>query len=210
MSDRRRRFEAQALPHLDAAYNLARRLARPPLDADDIVQEAMVRAFRAFETFRGDNIKPWLLSIVRNCHLTAVGHKRHGLDVESIDFAGGPKVQQALTANTIALTGLLLLTPFTALLSDRVGRKPMVLGSALAYALLSYPLFLLLQSGAFAHAVLAGLDRLDVAGGRSVAIGEPVGVMPVTTTCSPTLKPVTVVAVRVTVVPDSVAAVMPT
>jgi RNA polymerase sigma-70 factor (ECF subfamily) len=81
MSDRRRRFEAQALPHLDAAYNLARRLARPPLDADDIVQEAMLRAFRAFETFRGADMKPWLLSIVRNCHLTAVGQKRRGRDV---------------------------------------------------------------------------------------------------------------------------------
>jgi RNA polymerase sigma-70 factor (ECF subfamily) len=81
MSERRRRFEALALPHLDAAYNLARRLARPPLDADDIVQEAMLRAFRAFETFRGDNMKPWLLSIVRNCHLTALGRRRPALDV---------------------------------------------------------------------------------------------------------------------------------
>ena len=80
MSDRRRRFEAHALPHLAAAYNLARRLARPPLDADDIVQDAMLRAFRAFETFRGDNMKPWLLSIVRNCHLTAVGQTRHKLE----------------------------------------------------------------------------------------------------------------------------------
>jgi DNA-directed RNA polymerase specialized sigma24 family protein len=58
MSDKRRRFEAQALPHLDAAYNLARWLARPPLDAEDIVQEAMLRAFRAFETLRGDDVKP--------------------------------------------------------------------------------------------------------------------------------------------------------
>ena len=81
MSDRRRRFESLALPHLDAAYNLARRLTRPPLDADDIVQDAMLRAFRGFETFRGDNMKPWLLSIVRNCHLTAVGRTRHTLDV---------------------------------------------------------------------------------------------------------------------------------
>src|ERR1700734_290275 len=71
MIDRRRRFEAQALPHLDAAYNLARWLARPPLDADDIVQDALLRAFRAFDSFRGDNVKPWLLSIVRNCFLTA-------------------------------------------------------------------------------------------------------------------------------------------
>jgi RNA polymerase sigma factor (sigma-70 family) len=81
MSDRRRRFEAQALPHLDAAYNLARSLARPPVDADDVLQDAMLRAFRAFETFRGDNMKPWLLSIVRNCLLTAVGQTRHRLSV---------------------------------------------------------------------------------------------------------------------------------
>jgi RNA polymerase sigma-70 factor (ECF subfamily) len=80
MNDRRRRFEAQALPHLDAAFNLARRLARPPLEADDIVQDAMLRAFRAFDTFRGDNIKPWLLAIVRNCHLSAAGRRRHALE----------------------------------------------------------------------------------------------------------------------------------
>jgi RNA polymerase sigma factor (sigma-70 family) len=76
MTDRRRRFEAQALPHLDAAYNLARWLARPPLDADDIVQDAMLRAFRGFDSFRGDNVKPWLLSIVRNCFLTAADQAR--------------------------------------------------------------------------------------------------------------------------------------
>src|ERR1700720_296155 len=71
MTDRRRRFEAQALPHLDAAYNLARWLARPPLDADDIVQDAMLRAFKSFDSFRGDNVKPWLISIVRNCFIDA-------------------------------------------------------------------------------------------------------------------------------------------
>jgi RNA polymerase sigma factor (sigma-70 family) len=80
MNDRRRRFEAQALPHLDAVYNLARWLARPPVDADDIVQDAMLRAFRGFDSLRGDDVKPWLMSIVRNCFLTAVGKskdKRH-------------------------------------------------------------------------------------------------------------------------------------
>src|SRR5271170_3168312 len=81
MSDRRRRFEAQALPHLDAAYNLARWLARPPLDADDIVQDAMLRAFRAFDTVRGEDVKPWLMSIVRNCFLTAAGRTKHKRDV---------------------------------------------------------------------------------------------------------------------------------
>jgi RNA polymerase sigma factor (sigma-70 family) len=72
MNDRRRRFEAEALPHLDAVYNLAKWLARPPCDADDIVQDAMMRAFVGFDSFRGDNVKPWLLSIVRNCFLDAV------------------------------------------------------------------------------------------------------------------------------------------
>jgi RNA polymerase sigma factor (sigma-70 family) len=76
MNDRRRRFEAQALPHLDAAYNLARWLARPPLEADDIVQEALLHAFKGFDSFRGDNVKPWLLAIVRNCFLTAVRQTR--------------------------------------------------------------------------------------------------------------------------------------
>jgi RNA polymerase sigma-70 factor (ECF subfamily) len=85
MSDRRARFEAQALPHLDAAYNLARWLARPPLDADDIVQNAMLRAFRAFDSFRGDNVKPWLLQIVRNCFLTAAGTVRRTPNVPIVE-----------------------------------------------------------------------------------------------------------------------------
>src|SRR5438105_9138044 len=67
MEDRRRRFEAQALPHLDAAYNLARWLSRSPADAEDVVQDAMLRAFRGFDGFRGGDPKPWLLAIVRNC-----------------------------------------------------------------------------------------------------------------------------------------------
>jgi len=85
MSDRRARFEAQALPHLDAAYNLARWLARPPLDADDIVQDALLRAFRAFDSFRGDNVKPWLLQIVRNCFLTAAGQARRTRNVPFVE-----------------------------------------------------------------------------------------------------------------------------
>jgi RNA polymerase sigma factor (sigma-70 family) len=72
MDERRGRFEAQVLPHLDAAYRFARWLSRSPADADDIVQEAILRAFRAFETLRGSDAKAWLLAIVRNCHSTAL------------------------------------------------------------------------------------------------------------------------------------------
>ena len=66
MTDRQA-FEALALPHLDAAYNLARWLSRSPADAEDIVQEAMLRAFRAFDGVRPETVKPWLMAIVRNC-----------------------------------------------------------------------------------------------------------------------------------------------
>ncbi len=59
-------FERLALPHMAAAYNLAYWLTRSRPDADDIVQDAYVRAFRAFAAFKGDDIRPWLLTIVRN------------------------------------------------------------------------------------------------------------------------------------------------
>jgi len=81
MTDKSRRFEAQALPHLDAAYNLARWLVRPPLDADDIMQDAMLRAYRAFDSRRGEDVKPWLLTIVRNCFLSAVRQAKRKEDV---------------------------------------------------------------------------------------------------------------------------------
>jgi RNA polymerase sigma-70 factor (ECF subfamily) len=64
--DPRRRFELLALPHLDAAYNLARRLTSSAADAEDVVQEAYLRAYRYFDTFRDGNIRVWLLTIVRN------------------------------------------------------------------------------------------------------------------------------------------------
>ena len=76
MDDKRSRFEAQVLPHLDAAHRLARWLNRSPGDADDIVQEAFMRAYRAFETLRGPDARSWLLAIVRNCHLSALAGRR--------------------------------------------------------------------------------------------------------------------------------------
>jgi RNA polymerase sigma-70 factor (ECF subfamily) len=59
-------FEQLMLPHLDAAYNLARWLLRDPHDAEDAVQDACLRAHRAFERFRGTDGRAWLLTIVRN------------------------------------------------------------------------------------------------------------------------------------------------
>lgn len=76
MDEKRRRFESEVLPHLDAAYRFARWLSGAPTDADDIVQEAMLRAFRAFDTLRGSDAKSWLLAIVKNCHATAFRQSR--------------------------------------------------------------------------------------------------------------------------------------
>src|SRR5258708_6468225 len=59
-------FERTVLPHLDAAYNLARWLAGNDHDAQDVAQEASLRAFKFFGSFRGENARAWLLMIVRN------------------------------------------------------------------------------------------------------------------------------------------------
>ncbi|MHB1083806.1 MAG: sigma-70 family RNA polymerase sigma factor [Thiobacillus sp.] len=69
-TDRTQRFEAAVLPHLDAAYNLARWLLHDEQSAQDVVQEAYLRAFRFFDGFRGGDARPWLLSIVRNSCFT--------------------------------------------------------------------------------------------------------------------------------------------
>jgi len=76
--DRSRRFELLALPHLDAAHNLARWLAGNPTDAEDVVQNAYLRAYRYFDTFQGGNFRVWLLTIVRNAFVTWVRENRSG------------------------------------------------------------------------------------------------------------------------------------
>ena len=67
--DQADRFRETVLPHMDAAYNFARYLARDPTAAEDIVQEAFLKAFRGFHTYAGGGVRPWLLAIVRNCFL---------------------------------------------------------------------------------------------------------------------------------------------
>ncbi|TXH05670.1 MAG: sigma-70 family RNA polymerase sigma factor [Nevskiaceae bacterium] len=72
-----REFDRVTTPHLDAAYNLARWLTRDPHDAEDVVQEAYLRAYRFFSGFRGGDGRAWLLAIVRNtCHSWLARHRR--------------------------------------------------------------------------------------------------------------------------------------
>src|SRR5438477_6450423 len=75
-------FEAAMLPHLDAAHNLARWLLRNEQDAQDVVQEAYLRAFRSFGGFHGSNGRAWLLTIVRNTSYTLL-KKNHAVDLST-------------------------------------------------------------------------------------------------------------------------------
>lgn len=76
-------FEKAALPHLSAAYNLARWLVRDDHQAQDMVQEAYIRALKYFSSFHGDNIRPWLLSIVRNtCYTWIKSNKKDDGQIE--------------------------------------------------------------------------------------------------------------------------------
>ena len=74
--DRRAAFEATFLPHLAAAYNLARWLTRDGADAEDVVQESYLRAFRAFGRFRGGDGRAWFLAIVRNTGISWLRRNR--------------------------------------------------------------------------------------------------------------------------------------
>ena len=82
----RQRFESLALPHLDAAFNLARWLTGNSHDAQDVVQDAYLRAMRYFESFRGDRFRPWLLQIVRHTCYTWLRENRPA-EVVSFDTA---------------------------------------------------------------------------------------------------------------------------
>jgi len=94
----RPRFEATVLPHLDAAYNLACWLLHDEQAAQDVVQDACLRAWRFFDSQRGEAVKPWLLSIVRHAcfdYLRARKHEMLPLDEEAAaaypDEAHGPE-----------------------------------------------------------------------------------------------------------------------
>lgn len=78
------RFENTLRPHLEAAYNLARWLMKNDSDAEDAVQDACLRALQAFDNFRGDNFRGWLLRIVRNTCYTQL--KSHTVSNRAISF----------------------------------------------------------------------------------------------------------------------------
>jgi len=90
------RFDAVVLPHLDAAYTLARYLTRNAHDAEDVVQDACLRALKYFDGFRGEpgtSARAWLLTIVRNtAHSWHKQHRADGLAVEFDEREHSPAV----------------------------------------------------------------------------------------------------------------------
>lgn len=91
------RFEAMVLPHLNAAYNLARWMTRNNNDAEDVSQEAVLRAFRFFDTFRGEDGRVWLLTIVRNTYLTWIRRQVPRQNVDEFDERLHTDIETALT-----------------------------------------------------------------------------------------------------------------
>jgi RNA polymerase sigma-70 factor, ECF subfamily len=83
--DKLERFEQAILPHLDAAYNLARWLTRNEDDAQDMVQEASLRAFKFFDGFHGVDARAWLLATVRNTCYTWLEQNRRSRTTASFD-----------------------------------------------------------------------------------------------------------------------------
>jgi RNA polymerase sigma-70 factor (ECF subfamily) len=121
-------YEQKVLPHLDAAYNLARWLAGNDHDAQDVAQEASLRAFKFFGNFRGENARAWLLTIVRNTFYTWLRKNRppvntveisdETLDVEDVSanaeavnpqFADADAVRRALAELPVEFREIVIL-----------------------------------------------------------------------------------------------------
>ena len=80
-------FETVVLPHLDAAHNLARWLMRDAASAEDVLQEAMLRALTYFPSFKGVNARGWLLQIVRNTAYASMSLNRGGRPRAADEYA---------------------------------------------------------------------------------------------------------------------------
>jgi RNA polymerase sigma-70 factor (ECF subfamily) len=98
------RFERIVLPHLDDAYTLARYLLRDEHDAQDVVQDAVLRALRYFDGYREGDARAWLLAIVRNCCLTwQRRHRGDRLVVPFADEAVVERVSDSRETDTLAI-----------------------------------------------------------------------------------------------------------
>jgi RNA polymerase sigma-70 factor, ECF subfamily len=93
---RPREFEEIVLPHLDAAFNYARWLTRNDADAEDVVQDACVRAMRFFSSLRDDDARAWLFTIVRNTWYSRVSRKANVADAARLNDGQDQRADNAL------------------------------------------------------------------------------------------------------------------
>src|SRR5438552_15262413 len=104
-TERRRqsRFETVVLPHLDAGYALARWMTRNDADAADVAQEAFLRAFSYFDTYRDGDAKSWLLKIVRRTRYSWLERNRpaNGVSLEAVAQPGDDVTSPLRTATTV-------------------------------------------------------------------------------------------------------------
>jgi RNA polymerase sigma-70 factor (ECF subfamily) len=103
--EERARFERAILPHLDAAYNLARWLTRNDHDAEDVVQEACMRAHQFFGGFRGADGRAWLLAVVRNTCYTWLERNRPRKAVIAFDEHKHSSTDSGASPPSLALRG---------------------------------------------------------------------------------------------------------
>lgn len=101
--DKLQRFEQAMMPHMNAAYNLARWLTRNEDDAQDIVQEAYLRAFKFFEGFHGLDARAWLLTTVRNTCYTWLEQNRRNRNATSFDEEIHTVEEDAMNPSSLAL-----------------------------------------------------------------------------------------------------------
>ena len=118
----RQSFEEIVLPHLDAAFNYARWLTRSEADAEDVVQDAYMRAFKFFSSFRGEDARAWLLTIVRNTWYGRFPRGAGRLPMSSIDETGDDPLDEGLDPQ-IATCSMKSALRTDALLSDIPGRN---------------------------------------------------------------------------------------
>src|SRR6185369_3658045 len=105
----RQTFEEVVLPHVDAAFNYARWLTRNEADAEDVVQDACVRAMRYFSSFRDDDARAWLFTIVRNAWYSRMSRRPGVADAGPLDPRDEPPdgaldpEERLLQQHTVAL-----------------------------------------------------------------------------------------------------------
>lgn len=130
LDKRTQRFEATVLPHLDAAYNLARWLLRDDHSAADAVQDAFLRAFRFFDKLEGEEARPWLLAIVRNSCYSLLGKRRQQGDQVEFDEERDSDIDLQPSLDTNPETQLSRKID-SARLDDAIGRLPSVFREAI-------------------------------------------------------------------------------